>query len=165
METWSSLAARSDEVHTKEGAKWKSDFQAAHMRVLETAEPLLARRWLAHPSTEAEAAEFASLRAAYLPEVILAYNTVLVIGGTMISRENLVKSMDLAALVADEASGLAECFVQAGRMAELVQAFAVSSRFMLKADEAGNRKGKGLRRKKSGEALGIWSVPASATGR
>ena len=162
LESWSAVMARSEAVRSSEGAAWKGALAAAHEAVLDAAEPVLGG-WLTHAApASADAVDFAALRAAYLPELVLAYNTVLVVGGQMLSRQNLVRSMDLAALVADEKSGLAACFVRAGRMAELVRALAVSSRFMLKADEAGNRKGRGLRRQRSGEALAIWSVPPSA---
>lgn len=106
-----------------------------------------------------EQIELDSLRTAYLPEVVLAYNTVLSIGGQFLSREVLLRAMDLAALVATENSQLAACFVKAGRMAELVDALAMSSKTILRADEMGAKQGKKSR--KTVEGLGLWTVGRS----
>lgn len=104
-----------------------------------------------------EAAEFEQIRIACLPEVVLAYNTILNYGGFVISREFLLKSMDLAAMVTAEASNLASCFMSAGRMPELVNSLALSGRNMIQADEKGSRVGKS-RKKLDGEALDLWNV-------
>ena len=59
----------------------------------------------------------------------------------MITRSALLESMELSVVVAggddgpgtgeSQSNGLAECFVQAGRMRELVKSFALTSRLML----------------------------------
>lgn len=109
-----------------------------------------------------EGREFERIRIACVPEVILAYNTVLNYSGFSISRDILLKSMDLASLVAAEDSDLTASFMGAGRMAELVDSFALSSRNMIQAEEVGFRAGKS-RRKPNGERLDLWVIkPSSA---
>lgn len=102
-----------------------------------------------------EAAEFKQIRIACLPEIVLAYNTVLNYSAFTISRDILLKSMDLAALIAAEDSDIASCFVAAGRMPELVNSLALSSRNMIQAEEKGHRGGKSKKRL-DGEAPDLW---------
>ncbi|KAG9627278.1 hypothetical protein KCV04_g11505, partial [Aureobasidium melanogenum] len=90
---------------------------------------------LMHAKDDDEAADLAKIRNWYLPEVVLAYNTVLCAGAHMISRDNLLRSMELANDVANDKTGLAECFMESRRMRELVVAFAQSSETMLKLNE------------------------------
>lgn len=111
--------------------------------------------------SDKEAVEFEQIRIACIPEVILAYNTILNYCGFNISREILVKCMDLASLVAED-SDLTASFMAAGRMPELVEAFALSSRNMIQAEESGSRSGKS-RKKPNGERLALWMIkPPSA---
>ena len=105
-----------------------------------------------HP--EEEAIEFKQLRAACLPEIILAYNTVLTFSARYISRDTLLRSMDLVALIAAEDSDLASCFIEADRMPELVSSFAWSSKNMILGCEAGGKRKKG----KDGKTLDLWTV-------
>jgi nuclear pore complex protein Nup107 len=105
-----------------------------------------------------EAADLVKIRNWYLPEVVLAYNTVLCAGAHMISREHLLRSMELANDVANDKTGLAECFIEAGRMRELVLAFAQSSETMLKLNEM--NQGKRERKNKAGKNLDIWEIKA-----
>ena len=42
----------------------------------------------------------------------------------MITRDNLLRSMELANDVANDKTGLADCFIQSNRMRELVSALA-----------------------------------------
>lgn len=106
--------------------------------------------------TEEEAADLVQIRTLYLPEIILAYNTMLCTAGHVISRDELLTSMDLATIVASERSGLAEAFVKSGRMSELVKAFAETSKIMLKLNETGKarKEKKGL----GGRSLAIWEI-------
>lgn len=94
-----------------------------------------------------------------LPEVVLAYITVLDHSSRFLSRDLLLKGMDLAALVAAEDSDLAACFMASGRMPELVDSFAYLSKTMIQADSMGAKSVKG-RKRKNGETLGLWSVRA-----
>lgn len=91
-----------------------------------------------------------------MPEVVLAYAEVLNVSARSSSRDYYLKSMDLAAMIAAEGSDLADCFMAAGRMAELVTTFAYASRGVIAADEKGSKVGKS-RRKLDGRSLDIWS--------
>jgi nuclear pore complex protein Nup107 len=109
-----------------------------------------------------EADEFKQIRISCIPEVILAYNTVLNYSAFGISRDILLKCMNLASVVAAEDSDLTASFIAAGRMPELVESFALSSRSMILAEEMGHRSGKS-RRKPNGERLDLWTIkPPSA---
>ena len=118
---------------------------------------------LAEYRLDTEADEFKQIRIACIPEVILAYNTVLNFSGFSISRDILLRCMDLASLVAAEDSDLTASFMAAGRMPELVESFALSSRNMIQAEEVGFRAGKS-RRRPNGERLDLWVIkPPSAS--
>jgi len=153
----------------------KKAFQKAHDEVEAAVEPLL-HGWLQNPRdgeqiphyvfpsvlttrAEAEAEEFKQFRRACLPEIVLAYNAVLNFSSHYLKRDMLIKSMDLAALIAAEGSDLADCFMEAGRMPELVDTFAVSSKNMIRAEEKGGKSGKS-RKAKHGETLDLWTVRA-----
>jgi nuclear pore complex protein Nup107 len=119
--------------------------------------PLLEPEFLSRPSDEAEAIPLANIRNHYLPECVLAYNSVLYFAGHIISRTWLVECMNLAQLVATT-DMLTEAFVQSSRMKELVTAFAMSSQALLHANEQGGRKGK-----RDGR-LEIWQVKPQDVG-
>lgn len=112
--------------------------------------------------SDKEAEEFEQIRIACIPEVILAYNTVLNYSGFRISRDILLRCMDLASLVAAEDSDLTASFMAAGRMPELVESFALSSRNMIQAEERGSRSGKS-RKKPNGERLDLWIIKPPST--
>ena len=109
-------------------------------------------------AAESEAAHLAEIRKTYLPEVLLAYNSVLHFAGHAISREMLLKSMDFAASVAAQGSDVAACFVSAGRMRELVDALAMTSKAILKANEHGSTVKKGRKKASYGQSLSLWTV-------
>ena len=91
--------------------------------------------------------------------MILAYNSVLNYGGHALSREILLQCMDLATIIAAENSDLADIFIKAGRMSELVNSMAIASKSILRAEEIGGkstRKG----RKIQGSSMDIWNVRA-----
>ncbi len=111
--------------------------------------------------TDVEAARVAEIRKAYLPEVLLAYTSVLHFAGHAISREMLLKSMEFAASVAAQGSDIAACFVSAGRMHELVDALAITSKAILKANEQGSKGNKGRKKGLHGESLHLWTVKSS----
>ena len=108
---------------------------------------------------DADKEDFRQIRVACLPEVLLAYNMVLNFSSHYLSRDLLLKSMDLAALVAAEDSGLAECFMAAERMPELVDSFALLSKTIIRADDRGAKAGKS-KKKRNGETLDLWTVKA-----
>lgn len=113
--------------------------------------PLLEPDFLSRPSDEAEAIPLANIRNHYLPECVLAYNSVLYFAGHGISRNWLVECMNLAQVVATNDT-LTNAFVASSRMRELVRAFALSSQALLHANEVGSKKGK------KDEAIEIWQV-------
>lgn len=108
---------------------------------------------------DAEEEDFKQIRIACLPEILLAFNSVLNFSSYYLSRDLLLKSMNLAALVAAEDSGLAECFMAAERMPELVDSFAYLSKTIMRADDRGAKVGKS-RKKRNGETLDLWTVRA-----
>ena len=118
---------------------------------------------MAHSFGDVQAVEFGQIRVGCLPEVVLAYITVLEKSSRFLSRDLLLKGMDLAALIAAEDSDLAECFMTAGRMAELVDAFASLSKTMIQADNLGGKGAKGKKRK-NGETLSLWSIRTPSPG-
>lgn len=108
---------------------------------------------------DSEAAEFEGFRRACLPEIVLAYNAVLNFSSHYLRRDLLLKSMDLAANIAAQGSDVAACFVEAGRMPELVDSFAWSGKNMIRADDSRARSGK-TKKRKDGETLDLWTVRA-----
>ena len=106
--------------------------------------------------TEDEASDFNTIRTLYIPEILLAYNTVLCTAGHMISREELLTSMDLSTVIANDSTGLAKTFVEARRMKELVRSFAETSKIMLKLNETG--KPRKEKKKGMGRSLAIWEI-------
>ena len=105
---------------------------------------------------DADEEDFRQIRVACLPEILLAYNMVLNFSSHYLSRDLLLKSMDSATLVAAEDSELAECFVAAERMPELVDSFAVLSKTIIRADDRGAKAGKS-KKKRNGETLDLVS--------
>lgn len=105
-----------------------------------------------------EAADLEKIRIDYIPEVVIAYNTVLHTAGSLISRQNLIASMDLSVKIASGGNGLAEIFVKAKRMRELVTSFAMTSKAMLILKDAG-REWK-PKRDREGKDLGMWEATA-----
>lgn len=127
----------------------------------ETMLPILEGGLLMDAIDEEEAADLNLIRTWYFPEIILAYNAVHHAAGYMISRENLIKSMDLSVIIADDRFNLSEPFMAAGRMRELVDSFACTSRSMLVLKAEGkkwsNKKGR------EGKDLGIWETQTASS--
>lgn len=94
---------------------------------------------------------------AYIPELVLAYGSILHSAGHFLSRGYFVASMELAAMVAsEEGAPMAQLLGEQGRMRELVGVFARTSRAMVaskKREEKKNREWKG-------ETIGVWEVGA-----
>ena len=109
---------------------------------------------LRHPIDDREDADLKHIRRTIIPEVIIAYNTALYTAGPTISRDSYIGSMDLSIAIADETNGLAECFVAAGRMRELVSSFAQTSKLMLVMKANGRQR----KANKEGKDLGIWEI-------
>ncbi|MCJ1434031.1 Nucleoporin nup84 [Xylographa pallens] len=161
LEHWKDIEAQGKNYADPRHAKsWKKEIQTAHDAVVASMQPLL-YGWLQYPKDDAEARAIDKIKVGYLPEMILAYNSVLKFGGHMISREILLQCMDLAATVAAENSDLADIFVRAGRMSELVDSMAIVSKSILVAEEQGQKSGRKWK-KMNGASMDIWSVKASS---
>lgn len=72
--------------------------------------------------------EFRELREAYIPETVLAYISCLHFAGTSLSRDNLLECMELAAVIAEKGSDVAQEFMKCNRMKELLEAFTSCSK-------------------------------------
>lgn len=132
-----------------------------------TMSPLL-RGILLNPTDEEEAKDLAKISVMYVPEIVIAYAVALHSAGLMVSREALLDSMEMSTIIATgksshdakESNGLAECFVKAGRMRELMQVFAETSKTMLVSRaEHGPLKQK---RDRIGK-LEIWEIGTAAS--
>lgn len=135
----------------------KKVLQAALDDVRNAMFPLLDPEYLSRPSDEAEVVPLKNIRNHYLPECVLAYNSVLHFAGYALTRNCLVECMNLAQEVATNET-LTDAFVESSRMKELVTAFALSSQALLHANEQGSKKGK------KDEAIEIWQVKPQDVG-
>lgn len=99
--------------------------------------------------------DFRELREAYIPETVLAYISCLHFAGTSLSRDNLLECMELAAVIAEKGSDVAQEFQKCNRMKELVEAFASCSKAL--AIWTSDKKGAQTNSKKIRE-MG-WYVP------
>ncbi|MCJ1401872.1 Nucleoporin nup84 [Xylographa trunciseda] len=160
LEHWKDVEVQGVSLADPRHAKsWKTEIHRAHDAVVSSMQPLL-YDWLQYPKDDAEAKTINDIKVAYLPEIILAYNTVLHYGGYCISRDNLLQCLELAATVAAESSDLAKIFVQAGRMSQLVNSMAIVSKSILGAEKAGGQPARKEKRS-SGASMDIWSVKVS----
>jgi nuclear pore complex protein Nup107 len=120
-------------------------------------QPLL-HDWLT-TSFEADA-DFADIREAYVPETVLIYISALHFVGTTVSRDNLLEAMELAAVIAEKNSDVAQLFLKVGRMKELVEAFASASK-ALAVISADKKKGPAANSKKMREmgwTKELWTI-------
>lgn len=100
------------------------------------------------------------LRQTYLTETILAYVSALHFAGTTLSRDYHLECMELASTIAEGDSDLAAAFMEAGRMRELVEAFAACSKALAVATGGAGRSA-GVSNKKlreMGWSRDLWSV-------
>ncbi|KAK3691115.1 Nucleoporin nup84 [Vermiconidia calcicola] len=128
--------------------------------VTEALDPII-KGILQSPVDEDEGADLAHIRVTLIPEIIIAYNTVLHAAGNLITRDCLLESMELSVAIANgkESNGLEECFVEAGRMRELVKSFALTSKVMLILKAEG--KVWKPRKDRRGQDLGMWEIAGS----
>ncbi|KAK7627847.1 nuclear pore protein 84/107 [Phyllosticta citricarpa] len=95
---------------------------------------------------------------AYLPEVILAYNSVLHSAAHMVGRDNITRCMDLATAIAAPGNEyLSSTFVETGRMRELVEAFAQSSLAMIRLTEQSGKE-TSKKRSREGQTMRLWEI-------
>lgn len=130
----------------------------AYEAVESTMAPLLQDSFLIYSDDVDSTDEiFAGLRDLYLPEALIAYNTVLHSAGYLITRDSLLKSMDLSVAVAREENRLTGPLVRAGRMRELVKSFALSAKAMLVLKGLGHKPWR-TKRDREGKDPGIWEI-------
>ncbi|KAI9928847.1 Nucleoporin nup84 [Aspergillus wentii] len=107
--------------------------------------------WLIQAKDDAEKAELEEIRNTYIPEVFLDYHSALYYSAHVLSAELLVQCMNLAMQVSEN-EHLTRSFIASKRMAEIVDALALSSKAMV------NARSKPGKRLLGGESLGIWNV-------
>lgn len=96
---------------------------------------------------------------AYLPDIVLAYLSVLQTASWFLQRESINKAMDVAVLVADaDQAWLQNIFMKTGTMTELMNCLANVSKATLKLTEAGTKKVESKKRGSKGETLKIWDL-------
>ncbi|KAL4790198.1 107-domain-containing protein, partial [Aspergillus venezuelensis] len=107
--------------------------------------------WLIGAQNPTEQAEIEEIRSTYIPELFLEYHSALYYTAHVITSDILVQCMNLAMQVAEN-ENLTRAFVESRRMAELMDALALSSKAMVKANAKSDARLLG------GEKLGIWNV-------
>jgi nuclear pore complex protein Nup107 len=151
---------REEEILYREKIPMPSSVPTSLKHAYETVEatmaPLLQESFLLY-AEEGDDDTFTSLRDLYLPEAIIAYNTVLHSAGYLITRDSLLKSMDLSVAVAKEANQLTGPLMRAGRMRELVRSFALSAKAMLVLKGLGHKPWR-TKRDREGKDPGIWEI-------
>lgn len=155
IETLSSLAGLTREDSKNSRELWQHTSQEVR-KVKASMQPVL-RGWLL--TTNEVDLDFRELRGAYIPETVLGYISSLHFAGTCISRDHLLEAMDLASVIAEKGSDLGYEFVLAGRMAELIESFASSSKAL--AISASEKKGSQTNSKKlkeMGWSRELWSI-------
>ena len=148
-----------------------SSLKKAKATLSATMDPLLNNGGiLLSPIDEAEAEDLEHIRTAYLPEIVIAYNTVLHAAGNLITRDSLLESMDLAVLVAreggdggEEDNGIRESVVRAGRMRELVGSLAMTGKVMLVLKAEG-KVWKAKKGDREGKDLAVWEIGGAVGG-
>ncbi len=87
-----------------------------------------------------------------MPDIVLAYLSVLQSGSYFLQRDPAIQAMEVAVMVADEQNEwLQRIFLETGRMSELVDCLACVSKAMLRLTEGGVRR---RWRRRSGEVKG-----------
>lgn len=142
-------------------AKMRKDIRVGLHGILGNLRPhmgaILDKNWL--KTSRVEEPDFPQIRQAYLPEVIIAFDHILRLSGSILSRDNLLECINLATIVAAENHDLAELFVKKGRIAELVEAFASDSLALLVATGPGRTKGGVSKKLRSlGWKRDIWAL-------
>lgn len=103
----------------------------------------------------------ANLKKAYIPDIVLAYLSVLQSASYFLQRDPAIQAMEVAVMVADEQNEwLQKIFLQTGRMSELVDCLACVSKAMLRLTEGGEKKAEKKKRGGKGETLRIWDLGA-----
>lgn len=97
---------------------------------------------------------------AYIPDMILAYLSVLQSASWFLNKDPAIKAMEVAVAIADKSNEWVQrCLLETGRMSEVLECLANVSKCMLKLTEGGKEKGNKKRGGK-GETLRIWDLGA-----
>ncbi|KAK3945262.1 nuclear pore protein 84/107 [Diplogelasinospora grovesii] len=155
METLSSLASLNREENNNSRDMWNTVGQ--EVRVVKRCMQPVLKNWLLVVNEVDH--DFQELRQAYIPETVLAFISCLHFAGTSLARDNLLECMELAAVIAEKGSDVAQEFVKCGRMKELVEAFASCSKAL--AIWTSDKKGLQTSSKKMREmgwSRELWSV-------
>ena len=97
---------------------------------------------------------------AYIPDMILAYLSVLQSASWFLNKDPAIKAMEVAVAIADKSNEWVQrCLLETGRMSEVLECLAGVSKCMLKLTEGGKEKGNKKRGGK-GETLRIWDLGA-----
>ncbi|SPQ18912.1 f17beb48-3f0b-45fa-891a-a00480ad50b1 [Thermothielavioides terrestris] len=155
IETLSSVAGLSREESNASREMWRATSQ--EVRSAKACMQPVLRNWLLVSNEVDE--DFQELRAAYIPETVLAYISCLHFAGTSLSRDNLLECMELAAVIAEKGSDVAQEFMACNRMKELVEAFASCSKAL--AIWTSDKKGSQTSSKKireMGWSRELWSI-------
>ncbi|KAK4197749.1 nuclear pore protein 84/107 [Triangularia verruculosa] len=154
METLSSMAGLSrDPSHPPAREMWTQ--AGGDVRNVKNCMQPVLHNWLMVANEDDQ--DFRDLREAYIPETVIAYISTLHFAGGAVSRDNFMECMDLAALIAEKDSGLAQEFVKAGRMKELLESFAACSKAL--AVSTAESKGKSSKRHRElGWSRELWSI-------
>lgn len=115
--------------------------------------------WLVDNYGEMAAQDVDDLRQAYIPETVLAYISSLHFAGSFVSRDYLMECMDLAASIAGRNGDITDEFITAGRMKELVEAFASASKALaISTSEKGGRDSITKKNREVGWSRELWTV-------
>ena len=104
-----------------------------------------------------ETSEIDSIRNRYLPEIILAYNSVIIFMGATVLNNILLSSMELSTIVAAPDSDILPCIVASGHLQNLVRSFAVASKTMVTASK-GQKRNKSAKKSATGQTMALWQV-------
>lgn len=102
--------------------------------------------------TEALDADLQQIKLTYLPEIVLEYHSALYYAAHAVSSELLLECLSLATKVSSTPN-LTDTFVNAQRMAELVDVLALSSRAIVNVQSKNKKKVL-----PGGATLAIWDV-------
>ncbi|KAI9735174.1 MAG: Nucleoporin nup84 [Cirrosporium novae-zelandiae] len=166
LDTWKDIEDQINaEVKPSHERSWKGKLQRGLDEVILAVEPLLGD-WLLHSETPYEEKQLGRIRKGFLPSITIAYLGVLYYAGHSLSRDHLLRAMDLATRIAAPGSPVAEAFLQAGRMRELVDVLAIASKAVLAANEVGGKAkvGRKVRREGWGERIDVWTIGKDAIG-
>ncbi|KAF2829216.1 hypothetical protein CC86DRAFT_345795 [Ophiobolus disseminans] len=166
------IAARAEKPNPEAGEPLKAKVDWNHLKeLLDTMESVFGALLSSMTATtqeispENDLTHLWELKCAYVPEIVLAYISVLHTAASFLKREVAatfaIKAMEIANLVADEGNAwLQAVFVETKRMRELVEALAQVSKTMLRLSESEPKKSVAKKRGSKGETLRIWDLNA-----